>query len=461
MEREKILVGGIVLCVIALSFFVYAIAGARAEQMRLAFVSKTEYVPGDIGQVIVELRYQLNSSVVPAECNASVWYPNKTAFIVDEPMAASASGSQFINFTVPSIEGTYEYQAECVYGGRQFISTNSLHVSSGFGRLQSDIRKNLQIMSQGVDQVQLGRNAKNSWKFFSPFTTTIYNATCQVNPLDQGGVMYFSDDFNRADSAIVGNDWSEQDNGVGAYTSILSNRMYTWNPNGGLTGVTWALIERNLSFVPAKVWAKVYTLGIDTNAYDMWDLAFYFHNSSGDIYGTVSLKSLYYNIYNSFQFNNCGANSPSYPDDCGNGNACTGMNVCKVYALNMSAGEQAQKNVSEDLIQLIGSAFDPYAASYVTMRYSTQDRQLSGVKFQTALDDVVVLAQPFGTEFVDNENDEFGFNWTASRDAVGTWRNLEVQCAAVFDNDGETEAQQVEQYVFISNNDRISAVMPK
>ena len=62
-------------------------------------------------------------------CNASVWYPDKTLFIDRERMLLGTNGNGFINFTVPSIDGVYEYQSSCSIGAKDLIASKSFHVT--------------------------------------------------------------------------------------------------------------------------------------------------------------------------------------------------------------------------------------------------------------------------------------------------------------------------------------------
>ena len=95
----------------------------------LQFVSGTEYNIGEQGQVITEARYLNGSSALQA-CNFTIWYPDKTPFQMDVGGTLSASGNQYVNFTVPNMTGVYEYQAQCVYDNGKFgVISKSFHVS--------------------------------------------------------------------------------------------------------------------------------------------------------------------------------------------------------------------------------------------------------------------------------------------------------------------------------------------
>jgi hypothetical protein len=72
----------------------------------------------------------LRLAYVSPACKATVWYPNKTRYINEEPMRQSDfSGNAFINFTVPSVDGVYEYRAECYAKGKWHLNSKSFHVT--------------------------------------------------------------------------------------------------------------------------------------------------------------------------------------------------------------------------------------------------------------------------------------------------------------------------------------------
>ena len=133
---------------IAFSILVLMILGGitvyfvRAEEQDISseIVSQTEYIPGDEGQVIGELKYVLTGATVPATCYASVYYPNKTIVFYEQTMTNNAFGTHFLNFTVPSIEGVYEYQTKCDVGAALNITrSKAFHVSGGFRQIVEEI----------------------------------------------------------------------------------------------------------------------------------------------------------------------------------------------------------------------------------------------------------------------------------------------------------------------------------
>jgi hypothetical protein len=108
------------------------------ESPILTIVSKTEYVPGDEGQVIASLRDKNFSNIVNASCDAVTLYPNKSVFFT-QSMVLNQIGNYFVNFTVPRLDGVYEYEVNCSWNGRDVASSSSFHVSKG--RMKAWIEK--------------------------------------------------------------------------------------------------------------------------------------------------------------------------------------------------------------------------------------------------------------------------------------------------------------------------------
>jgi hypothetical protein len=96
----------------------------------LQFVSGTEYFPGQEGQVAVMI-VDSSGSTVTADYNCSydVLYPDKTTFVSGNFSALSSLATYYTNFTVPDVDGVYEYGAECVKGGKTAVAGKSFHVT--------------------------------------------------------------------------------------------------------------------------------------------------------------------------------------------------------------------------------------------------------------------------------------------------------------------------------------------
>jgi len=95
----------------------------------MSFVSGTEYNIGEAGQVIVEARFSNGTSALSASCLMSIWYPDKSLFLLGNGTTGS-NGNQYVQFTVPNMTGVYEYQAICpMVTGKNGTVSKSFHVS--------------------------------------------------------------------------------------------------------------------------------------------------------------------------------------------------------------------------------------------------------------------------------------------------------------------------------------------
>jgi hypothetical protein len=91
-------------------------------------VSGTEYTPGEVGKIVVEIRDR-NSNPLVANCSATVLYPNGTSLISGDIMNQTILGTYFYNFEVQNITGVYEYSTACVRGVKTYVVGKSFHVS--------------------------------------------------------------------------------------------------------------------------------------------------------------------------------------------------------------------------------------------------------------------------------------------------------------------------------------------
>jgi len=137
---------GVVLITVIIGCTIFFVRAEENQGISSEIVSQTEYVPGDEGQVIGEVRYVLTGATVPATCYASVYYPNKTIVFYEQTMTNNAFGTHFLNFTIPSIEGVYEYQTKCDVGAALNITrSKAFHVSSGFREIKEEINATRRI----------------------------------------------------------------------------------------------------------------------------------------------------------------------------------------------------------------------------------------------------------------------------------------------------------------------------
>jgi hypothetical protein len=137
MEREKKMsywVEGVMFIIIIMLLVVLSnsknqVAVSNKNELAMTMISGTEYVGGDVGQIVVELRNRTFDAITDAQCNATILYHNKSAFVQDGQMELSSLGTYYYNFTVPNIAGVYEYNTKCVRNGNKYVVGKSFHVT--------------------------------------------------------------------------------------------------------------------------------------------------------------------------------------------------------------------------------------------------------------------------------------------------------------------------------------------
>lgn len=105
----------------------------------IQFVSGTEYFPGQEGQVaLIIVKSDGNVVTFAYGCNHTILYPNKTLFQQGNYTMNTSLGTYFTNFTVPDVEGVFEYQSACVKDsgeseqtviGSKMVAGKSFHVT--------------------------------------------------------------------------------------------------------------------------------------------------------------------------------------------------------------------------------------------------------------------------------------------------------------------------------------------
>jgi hypothetical protein len=140
MDKKRVwIVSGQLILIVATILFMVWIVRIFAEErvkadagLNLQFVSGTEYVGGDEGQVAVIITNSSGTVVTPAfMCNATVLYPNKSIMLEENMSNITGVGTRYIVFVVPDVFGVYEYTATCVSGSIGATAAHSFHVSSG------------------------------------------------------------------------------------------------------------------------------------------------------------------------------------------------------------------------------------------------------------------------------------------------------------------------------------------
>lgn len=75
----------------------------------------TEYFPNENGTVFVRLMDGNDRPINLATCNATVYYPNKTFFINNQPMTLLGSGNYYRDFTLGNETGVYIVNFNCMF----------------------------------------------------------------------------------------------------------------------------------------------------------------------------------------------------------------------------------------------------------------------------------------------------------------------------------------------------------
>lgn len=143
------------------------------EGVAMLMISHTEYWSGETGQIIGKLvDYNLDPIIVNY-CEVDAWYPNNKSLFLDSQTTTdtlqSTTGTHYVTFTTPEIEGVYEYQMTCEYNRtpsqtRNVTTSNSFHLNPALNYLR-DINDSLWTKMDGVeitvDEIQLVVNDIN------------------------------------------------------------------------------------------------------------------------------------------------------------------------------------------------------------------------------------------------------------------------------------------------------------
>ena len=121
---------------LALAFVLLGIVGmayGKSGVRTVTFVSGTEYQVGENGQTIVRVVNAFGQPVSANWCNVTIYYPDKTKFVDNQPMTqGGAPGSWYYTFVTPNQIGVYEQSVVCevttITGTRQIAAAKSFHV---------------------------------------------------------------------------------------------------------------------------------------------------------------------------------------------------------------------------------------------------------------------------------------------------------------------------------------------
>jgi hypothetical protein len=183
--------------------FIYATGSQVLQEPRMAMVSHTEYRFGEAGQIIARITDFQGNAVAVTSCNATILYPNKTAFVTMEGMTAGGiSGDFYYGFTTPAAgpEGVYEYQATCFYApSKNATVTNSFHLSSAFNSVLGNltgVSGNLTYITNAVNGI-----AGNLTSINSSLASQVAGVGAQVGNLS----LAVEGNFTNLNAALAGN----------------------------------------------------------------------------------------------------------------------------------------------------------------------------------------------------------------------------------------------------------------
>ena len=127
--KKKFLILAVAILLVATTA-IYSSGAEVVNTPRTAWVSHTEYEAGDVASTIVRITDYRGNPYSITGCVASIYYPNKTAYLTNRTMSQSTiAGNWYANDTAPSIAGTYEQQVYCNYTGGSIATSQSFHVT--------------------------------------------------------------------------------------------------------------------------------------------------------------------------------------------------------------------------------------------------------------------------------------------------------------------------------------------
>jgi len=395
--------------------------------LNIKFVSETEYIAGDTGQVIIDVRDdQMN--VVQVPCTASIWYPNKTVFIANQLMTQNAigvnqSGSQYVTFAVPSIEGTYEYQATCSYSSENYTYAKSFHVSSATRTILDALSK-VQFISEGVDETRTDKWNVNSWRLEGNGTITGASCTIKEAPLFASQTLPPSGVTLPEACGVYSGAMST------TYNSYASNILGLYN-----LSQCWKGSPRNCA-TPGGVGdtgeSEIYTVPSGGQALLL------FYNRSTTNKGIRQYADMGAMDASQFSLLDCGYTQTVQP------------------AWVEATGDPANVNNS------VGNAFCIVLDEGFKAKTRTTYRQDCVSIGCMILYDASVWIGCDGGTFIQNSDKWFGFHWYSNHTYFASGNNYEINCDAQYSLNNITYTYAgLRQYVYVNNEGRIRAVTTK
>jgi hypothetical protein len=147
-----------------------------ADTVNLVWVSHTEYWANEEGQAIVRIADYKGSPITANWCNVTIYFPNKTAWVTNQPMIQGASaGNWWYNFTTPNVMGIYEEFVNCSYGtpDKYIATTESFHMNPALNATHyiydtvTDIKVNVTAIKNDTTYIvnnMVTNDTFNDWK---------------------------------------------------------------------------------------------------------------------------------------------------------------------------------------------------------------------------------------------------------------------------------------------------------
>ena len=523
-KKEWAVTGGVVFFMLLTISFAVAmvVGGSKIIQADMAFVSKTEYVVGDAGNVIIELRNSLNNSqVLPASCLASVWYPNRTIFVSNNSMTNATSGSKYINFTVPNAEGVFEYQVSCSYSGKTYVRSSSFHVSSGLRLLNQSLiqamRGMIQVIPQGVSSARMSQTAMNTWLFNTEDFINMTTAACLVSRVVNNtkiavtGQTLYSQNFASAGPTIRsmnGPDSTSANNPRSLPDATLPGWYYLYC--GGATicvnifnitsspGPPYWMTQNWYQNQPWSGGAAVNFMVNSTTTARLpragaswsmeWDERFFGYRSDATFVDVMTnatnlTSALRYGVIGSNGLIGIGIGPWVGYNQSETSNSTTGTGTVYVRVVNTDPWGGKQWVRTNYTWAGDGTVHHVMLAKKGTTAYAYIDNQLILSWSEPSLADPVGMVfkggagsysyQMAGTNYVwkvigndaylfDTTSKLFSYSWYVDPVLFIRGQNYAVDCnIGIVQSDGTQQFRTISQYVYINNEDRIRAVTPK
>ncbi len=158
------------------------VLNAQATFRDLRYAGGTEYSTGETGQVSYLFLDTLSGNpnpVINAQCNLTVWYPNKTKLVDNVQMTHLENGLYYYNIVMPTISGVYTSQAICSNQTIKGIGSSSFHVAPWANAIfyldsNTSFLKNYLILKEA-------KTATNSYCISNNTLKMEYNITIEEN----------------------------------------------------------------------------------------------------------------------------------------------------------------------------------------------------------------------------------------------------------------------------------------